>query len=286
MVSLAESYTQEILHELKRFATWEPGLPLRLGDYGLLNGSLFSRKGNLADLGVTFRRRNDPAAKRVFYTSRESEQVEVGAGAAADVGPLANAKAALKISFGRENAILFNAAGVAYESVEDGLDLQRKLLSLLQPGPWDPRWSVVTELMHSGSTTVVVSSGSNAAFVLEAEADVPKVDLADVTARLVIKSERNIGFGVATADGMTPLFGLSRIRPRGAFWWRRTELRQELGFAGQADAPDTGTAPPRFQATLERNLDALTDAVRGEGTPAAEAFEWKELQPPRRPTDE
>jgi hypothetical protein len=140
--------------------------------------------------------------------------------------------------------------------------------------------------MHAASTTIVISSGRNGEFLLEAAADVPKVDLADVSAKLVIKNQQNIGYGVATEGGMTPLFGLSCLRPRGAFWWRRTELRRQLGFAGAADDADPESVPLRFQNTLERNVDTLADIVRGNKVPAEEAFEWAELQPQQRPTDE
>ncbi|HXO26760.1 MAG TPA: hypothetical protein VOA80_05420 [Thermoanaerobaculia bacterium] len=276
-MSLAESYTQEILRELKLYAAWVPGVPLKLGDYGLLEGSTFYPAGNLADLDVSFKPRKDPNEKRVFYLSEGSQQAQIGAGASAQAGPLANAKAALKVSFNRAHAVLFNAAGVTYESMANAGDLQGQLLPLLQRRIWNPRHAVITELTRSGSTTVVISSGSNGGCVLEAEADVPGVDLADVSAKFAIKNQQNIGYGVAAASGMTPLFGLSRLRPSGMFWWRRIELRRQFGFAGKAGDADPESVPPDFRNKLEMNVDALIDLVRGNAAPAEKAFEWIKL---------
>lgn len=285
-MSLADSYTREIRRELKRFATWQPGLPVRLGDFGTLNGSLFSHLGNLRDLGVGFERRKDPSDKRVYYSSKGGVEVEAEAGASADLGPVAKAKAALKVTFGAQHAVLFNAAGVTYESVADHLDLQRKLLQLLEQDGWDPRHVIVTELMHSGSTTVAVSAGSNGSLLLEAEGDLPKIDLADAGVRLGVKSERNIGYRIVTAEGMTPLLGLSRIRPRGAFWWGKSELQRVFGLEGVPGGKDPETVPETFQATLDEHLDSLMDRTRAGAAPAEEAFEWAELQPPERPATE
>ena len=282
-MSLADSYTREILRELKRHAAWVPGVPLHLGDYGSLEGSTFQRVGNLHDLGVSFKPLVDPNEKRVFYLSDGSQQAQIGAGGPAQAGPLANAKAELKISFNREHAVLFNAAGVTYDSIADQRDLQGQLLSLLPRRIWNPRHAVITELTHSGSTTVVISSGSNGGFVLEAEAAVPQVDLADVSAKFAIKNQQNIGYSIAAAGGMTPLLGLARLRPRGIFWWQQIELRQQLGFAERAGDADPESVPPAFQNKLERNVDALVDAARRKSAPAEEAFEWKELQPRNRP---
>ena len=282
-MSLAESYGKEIRKEIKRYANWEPGRPLELGDFGVLNGPLFERLGNLRDLKVAFDTRADPSGKTVAYSSKNAVQMEAGAGASVNVGPVANAKAALKITFGREHSVVFNAVGVTYDSVSDQVDLQRKLLQAIEAETWDARWSVVTELMRSKSTTVVVSTGSNGSILLEAKGDVPKVDLADADIRLSVKSERNIGYRAITEGEMTPLMALSRIRPRGLFWWRRTELRRDLGFLPGHRGRGHRYGPARVSSRLDDNMDSLVDELRAGRAPAKEAFEWAELQPSARP---
>jgi hypothetical protein len=129
-------------------------------------------------------------------------------------------------------------------------------------------------------------TGSNGSILLEASGDVPHVDLADLDTRLSVTSEKNIGYRAITEGGMTPLFALSRIRPRGLFWWRRTELRRELGFLPEGPGPEASDSVPReFQGSLEDNMDTLLDLLRAGRAPAGEAFELGELQPQARPGD-
>jgi hypothetical protein len=282
-MSLADSYVTEIRRELKRFGTWEPGVPMELGDFGTLNGALFTRMGNLRDLKIAFAKRTDPSQKEVSYTSKGAVEMDFGAGASVDVGPAANVRAALKVTFRREHAVLFNAAGVSYESVADQIELEKRLLRAIEAGDWEPPWAAVTELMRSTSTTVAVSTAANASLMLEAKGDVPQIDLAKADIRLAVRSERNIGYKAVTAAGMTPLLGISRIRPRGLFWWRQTKLRRELGFEPDADTPKIDKVPGDFQSRLEAEVESVLDEVRAGGVSMDEAFEWASLQPSERP---
>ena len=277
---LADRYTDEIRTQLKRFANWEPGAPLALGDYGELRGSRFHRLGNVAALGVEFDVLEDPTSKHVSYASKGAVDFSSEIGADADVPTVAKGKATLEISFKAENAILFNAAGVRYDSMADHGTLGRQLLGLYAAGTWDPRHSVITELSRAGSTTVIISSGSSASILLVAEADAPTLDLADASVRFAPTLERNIGYKTIAEEGMIPLFGLSRVRPNTLFWWRQPEFQTRLGFTadeGQADPP------VGFQASLEDEAEALRDQVRAEGLDPADAFEWVGQQPPDRP---
>lgn len=279
-MSLAESYTREIRRELHRFATWEPGQPMTLGDFGELRGAQFVRLGNLADIGLEFAVRADGHTDHVRYTSEGSVEMGFGGSAGGVVGPVAEAKAKLEVSFKAEHAILFTAADVTYETVADHLELERAILERFELGGWDARHSIVTELARSGSTTVIVSAARDARIVLEAEGEVDKIDLANAGLNARLAAQSNIGFQAVTESGMTPLLGLSRVRPRGLFWWRRTALRRQLGFTPDPDAaqePD-----PTFQDSLDERLDTLRHEALQAGE-VQQAFEWADLQPPGRP---
>lgn len=280
-MSLAESYTREIRKQLRRFATWEPGVPMRLGDFGELRGSQFVRLGDIGQMAIAFETREDGAADHVSYTSEGAVELAFGAGGAADVALLADAKATLRVDFGARYAILFTAADVAYRSMADHLALEKAILERFEESAWDARHVIVTELVHSGSTTVIVSSGSNASITLEAEGGAKQIDLADASIRARASAERNIGYKAVTATGMTPLLGLSRIRPRGLFWWRHTELRKQLGYA-PADDSESGELRPSFQRELDDHLDTLRAEARRRGA-LVDAFEWADLQPRERP---
>ena len=58
-MSLQSKYSSVVASELRHHAVWEPGEPVRLGDYGVLQGSRFTVHGNIEDdFGLQF----DPAA--------------------------------------------------------------------------------------------------------------------------------------------------------------------------------------------------------------------------------
>jgi hypothetical protein len=272
-MALAELYATELRTQLRRFATWEPGTPMELGDFGELRGSLFIRLGNVANapLAVTMTVRKDQTDTNVTYSSANAVGIEFDGGASGQAGPEAHASVGLKISFNRANAIYFNLVGARYDSVSDQTDLERQLLDRFRSGVWDGRHVVVTERVGSRSATVIVSSASSAAIHLKAEGETANLDLADAKLKLGATSESNIGYRAITSQGMTPLMSLSRIRPRGPFWSRRTELVRELGFES-----DGSTAPPTdtLVAALEDQLgsESLRDTVLGEGVDLADGF--------------
>jgi hypothetical protein len=285
-LSLAESYTREIRTHLKRFATWEPGIPLRLGDYGELSGSLFVRLGNVADtrFGLKYATREDRTGDLISYASRGGASIEMDAAASADAGPLAHAGAGMRVAFSRENAVVLNAAGVTYRSVKDHAQFADDLLALWLEKTWDVRHAVITELITSASTTVIIASEKSAAISLVATGEVPQVDLADARLKLAVSSERGIGYKAVTQDGMTPMFGLSKVRPRGLFWWRRSEVRRQLGFSTGDAAADTDTVPQSFQTMLDSRAEDLLRTFRGSAVAPEDAFGVEGLQPTERPS--
>jgi len=47
MQSIADIYATTLHDQLKQYATWQPGTRVELGDYGELNGDIFSIRGNI-----------------------------------------------------------------------------------------------------------------------------------------------------------------------------------------------------------------------------------------------
>src|SRR5215208_7423500 len=108
-MSIADSYATEIRAQLKKFATWEPGEPRQLGDYGELRGSLFVRTGNIADppFNVTFETTADQTSSPVTYSSSGAVSVEADGGVSGPVATLAKLTLGMMIKFTRENAVFF-----------------------------------------------------------------------------------------------------------------------------------------------------------------------------------
>lgn len=277
---LADTYTAEIRTNLRRFATWEPGAPMKLGDYGELRGSMFVRLGNVADssLGVEFSTRSDATRSHVSYSSAGAVSVDFSTDVELEAPPIAVGRLGLRIAFGRENAVFFNAADVRYDSIADQTDLERQLLQLLAERKWRGEHAIVTEVTGAGSTTVIVSSGRSSEIVLEADGNVPRIDFADASLRLGVKSEKGIAYKAITDTGITPMLSLSRIRPRGAFWSRRNELVRELGFSAEGRGAAIRTDALITMLEDDLGFDIILDQVHAAGEAAHDAFRLQEVR--------
>ena len=82
---------------------------------------------------------------------------------------------------------------------------------------WQRAWTVVTDVITAGATSIAVSGASPSSIILEANGNVPNIDLADASVGLSLKSARNVGYQIVASQGLVPLIGLSRIKPR--FLW-------------------------------------------------------------------
>jgi len=99
----------------------------------------------------------------------------------------------------------------------------------LELDTWEYDWVVITTLIEAKSTTAIVSSSSNGNILLNADAEVSNVDLANATLKLGASSESNIGLKVVTEPDCSPLFSCHKAHWRilGKPDWRPKHLREE-----------------------------------------------------------
>ena len=222
MDSIAVSYCRTLQAQFRDlYATWPPNAPLRLGDFGYLQGPVFSRKSSLGSLGVSgWKTRSGRSAASTFTSSTASgTEVNFHAKGEANPGGVPLAKATAEVKFSRGEAVFFNAAGCVLEEIEDQIGLGRTILDLFAKRIWNDDWCIVTGVVRSGATTVAVSADANASLVLEAAADQPTVDLANASAGLQVRTNRSLSSLFVGEAGFTPLVRLSKVR-RKLLWGR------------------------------------------------------------------
>jgi hypothetical protein len=231
MSSIAEIYTETVYDNLKPlYANWEPGRPIELGDFGVMRDRTFIYLGNIRDLGIKISERSDPASDNKFFASEGTTEVKFHAKGSVPVGGVVNVKAALEVSFSSKEAVFFNAAGCNYTMITDKVSLGRAVMDRYKENKWEREWAVVTDLVKAGATTVAVSGGSTASIVFEATGDVERINLADASVGLTIKTANNIGYQVVAENGLSPLFGLCQIQS--AFlWWDKKFKPLSFAFA-------------------------------------------------------
>ncbi|MDQ3998155.1 MAG: hypothetical protein M3303_14195 [Gemmatimonadota bacterium] len=120
MASIARVYTDELRDHFKvYYATWDPNTPLRLGDIGMLDGKIFTRRGSLAaNYNLEFTERDDFHSAHFDFQSTSGVDVEFIA-----KGQIPNVNARVEVKFSRENAVFFNAADGRSRSIDDQITL-------------------------------------------------------------------------------------------------------------------------------------------------------------------
>lgn len=215
MDSIAVSYCRTLQKQFRdMYAAWPPNAPLRLGDFGYLQGPVFSRKSNLASLKLTgWKTRSGRSAASTYTCSTASgTEVKFHAKGEANPGGVPLAKATAEVKFSRGEAVFFNAAGCVLEEIEDQVGLGRTILEMFGNKTWNDDWCVVTGIVRAGATTVAVSAEAGASVLLEAAADQPTVDLANADVGLQVGTSRSLSSLFVGEAGFTPLVRLSKVR--------------------------------------------------------------------------
>ncbi len=214
-----ETYTKQIRSlSGKYYPAWFPEMQFKLGDYGFLKGCLFVYQGNVADhLGIPIKAIPGTADATHQWSTSGSTTATLTPQATLAGTPAVKVNARLDVGFSSVNAMFFSAAGCLSERISDVTALQDSLIKMMHDRKWRQNWVVVTELIRSQATIALVSGGATAKVTLEADANVPKIDLANVGIKLGITSERAIGHKTVAYHELTPLMELRGIAT--GRWW-------------------------------------------------------------------
>ncbi|UCE26821.1 MAG: hypothetical protein JSW52_10825 [Candidatus Coatesbacteria bacterium] len=221
MPSISDYYTDEVYKHLRPLhANWEPGKPVELGHVGLIDDHKFEHKGNLLDIiketgeTVDLEVVKDDERDQKLFASEDACKFKIYAKGGVDINGTVCANAGIDVEFTSQKGAFFNASECVHDMYANKIKIEKIILKLLEGGLWDKRWAIVTDIVHAGATTVIVSGGKKASIKLEAGADIEQIDLADASIGLNISHMENVGYHEVTAVGMTPLIGLSKIKKR------------------------------------------------------------------------
>ena len=162
--------------------------------------------GNIADLGIKFKVRDDADPDHKWFSSKGATEVTFHAKGEHHV------KASLEINLKSADAVFFNAADCRHSLMEDKPALGRQVMKMFKKRNWRKSWAIITDIVKAGATTVAVSGGDASSLVLEGSADDAVINLEDASAQFSITSQKNVGFQVIGRKGLTPLIGLCQIQ--------------------------------------------------------------------------
>jgi len=218
MKSIAQEYCNSVKKQMMvYFANWEPSTPLQLGDYGIIEGNIFSKIGNIKEKGkgVKFSIQKEDKKSHKRLTSTDGVNYTLNPKAKINVAgkeDLLNAN--IDIKFSKKNSFFLNASGCTTSMIGNKFKLGKDVFKLLKEKNWEKKHVIVTDIVESEKTTIAISSSKSSSILFEAKSKlVEQINLADTTLDLRIKNEEAIGYSIHTSDKLIPLIGLSGIRP-------------------------------------------------------------------------
>ncbi|WP_430412848.1 hypothetical protein [Kordia sp.] len=218
-MKISKKYTRELYRNFKYLATWEPNVPLELGDIGVLKGKEFTRIGNIkSDLGIDFEVREDTTPGSVKYVSKSG--VSFTAKASGTVPPtgstLEKTDLGFNISFSKEKAIFFEAEGTYNHSIKSSITLGKEILKLYDAKKWDKDWVVITELMKADSSTILISLGRKGSVDIKVNAETEvtskNMRVTNPSLDLSVSFFNNVSAEIIAEKGLTPLFKVSKVK--------------------------------------------------------------------------
>lgn len=216
MKSAQKQYTNEMKRKFGYYATWNPGVPLQLGDVGIFKNNVFTKISDLESFQITFDIREDQTEVDLEHSSQGSVSVTTKlSGTVAPHGSvLADADAGIVVEFGKDNSTLFKANKTVSPTIKDTIQLGNIVLELFKQGKWNKNWAIITELVKAESATIIISNSSNSKIELKANAnvDAPSFDIADANFEFSTLISKGLETMIIAAEGITPLFKCMGIK--------------------------------------------------------------------------
>lgn len=268
MDSIAESYTSTLHEKLKFFASWPNNMLVQLGDYGTLQGALFAKTGNL---GSDFNINIVPdiqsgAVNNVFeHKSGGIKEIQLNADAST-----IQADACVRLEFGSANSLYFKALKSTYSGLKNRAEVDLEILRRYNNDLWDAKLVVVISVIKATATTILISEGKGASVEISGRATTTEgINLVDASAGLSIRSDKHMGLKILASNGLTPLFGLARVKPR-TLWEFIVgkDQRIEQGFFGAEGLGISGDVIPSQIAKA---------IIKDSGKSLVELFEFSDL---------
>lgn len=197
-------------------AVWPPVLaPLRLGDFGAVDGGVFRRLGHVEEFGLGFAaERGQPA--QLDLVSADARLTRFAGGAEVpSLAGLGAVAASVHVEFTRSDGFLIKSAGVEVEQIADLGALARRLHAARAPDGrrWRPlAWRLVWQLYRGRD--VLFFAARSAGSRVELHGSAVGLHGPGGSAGLVSHRAAGLAFEVVGASGPVGL-GLARVRIAG-----------------------------------------------------------------------
>jgi hypothetical protein len=207
-------YVKSMAKKFRHFATWLPGEPLRLGDYGILEDKyMFRRVGNIKSFNIEYKKRHNSSLNTIHHSSKKG--IEVSFQQSADILDTEALYTKVIYKFNRSGAFVFNANNVNFISIEEQSDLSKPIVKLLEARRWDRNFKVITGLAEAETVTILIADSKSSVFEVKASGDIAsEFDIANANIGLSISYEKEMNTIILAKNHLNPLFRLSGIKKK------------------------------------------------------------------------
>ncbi len=157
-MSLAKSYSRALYSQVRCYAAWFPvANTFALGDYGLIDGGVFRKLGNLSEFKVGFRQRTSRPAPIDFSSEGTTVTYMVGDAKVKALPQQADGEAKVAFNFARANSCLIKARITVTEIQDVGLVADK----LFGCRGWERRFRVVSKVYNGQKCIIVAAEKAN-----------------------------------------------------------------------------------------------------------------------------
>jgi hypothetical protein len=208
MSGAGQHYQRYMQSQTGKYATWQLGSKIELGDVGLLHAGEFRCETNLARLGIPFTAEEGGKTDESHASASWSS---IGGGAELSTkGP----RAVAKLEFARAGSVIFQARDLQQFRIADFHAVAKRIR---EHEEWQRDWMVVDQVWHSSRVAICVAVTDSAqAKVIAHDGGALK--------NLSMLAEASLGFDIEVASGQisviksgTPVQPLYTCRKRNWF---------------------------------------------------------------------
>lgn len=218
MASIQSIYTRTVHEHLGYRPVWLPGMPMSVGDVGIIEDDAFHTLTNLATLGIEVEEQVDDVADDAFELISAtgcSVEFKVAGSLAPSFTSLGQADAGARVVMSGKRSVLLQLRGAEHHRIANQAALHQGLLDAAQlagPKSWKREWVAITDVVVAASGTVLVASAREAEIELKAAAGSVFTSLADVDAGFAVARQSDVGFKVIAQEGMTALYKAVQVK--------------------------------------------------------------------------
>lgn len=169
-----QTYADELSKHLDYLPTWPLDYDVKLGDVGVLEGSVFKRTDTLESLGIhDLAVRKGQGTQLLEFSSQKGVEIVWAAGGESAIKGFGGE---VEIRFSRDGAVFLRVGEHTLDQFESTDRLGKEIIQRYKSGNWKRNRVVVTEVVKAASAIVLVSGSGKAEAKFKLDASLPSTE--------------------------------------------------------------------------------------------------------------